>query len=58
MAVATTTAEAPRVTVADLVARLEAGVADVATSEGWRAYLAAQAKFHQYSTGAVRYSKP
>ena len=41
------------VTVADLVAKLEAGVAEVATSEGWRAYLAAQAKFHQYSLGNV-----
>ena len=41
------------VTVADLVAKLEAGVAEVATSDGWRAYLAAQAKFHQYSLGNV-----
>ena len=45
--------EAPKVTVADLVARLEQGVQDVTTSEGWRAYLAAQAKFHQYSLGNV-----
>ncbi len=41
------------VTVAELVARLEAGVAEVTTSDGWRAYLAAQAKFHSYSLGNV-----
>ena len=41
------------VTVAELVARLEAGVATVASSEGWREYLAAQARFHQYSLGNV-----
>ena len=41
------------VTVADLVAKLEAGVAEVTTSDGWRAYLAAQTKFHQYSLGNV-----
>ena len=41
------------VTVADLVAKLESGVAEVTTSDGWRAYLAAQAKFHQYSLGNV-----
>ena len=43
--------EAPRVTVADLVAKLEAGVASVASSEGWREYLAMQAKLHTYSLG-------
>ena len=41
------------VTVAELVARLEAGVAEVTTSDGWRRYLAAQAKFHSYSLGNV-----
>ncbi len=41
------------VTVAELVKRLEAGVAEVTTSDGWRAYLAAQAKFHSYSLGNV-----
>ena len=41
------------VTVADLVAKLESGVAEVTTSDGWRAYLAAQAKFHSYSLGNV-----
>ena len=41
------------VTVADLVKRLEAGVADVATSEGWRRYLALQAKLHTYAPGNV-----
>ena len=45
------TAEAPRTTVADLVARLEAGVAEVTTSDGWRRYLALQAKLHTYSLG-------
>ena len=47
----TTTDGAAKVTVADLVARLEAGVASVASSEGWREYLALQAKLHQYSLG-------
>ncbi len=40
-------------TVADLVKRLEAGVAEVATSDGWRTYLAAQAKLHTYALGNV-----
>lgn len=38
-------------TVADLVAKLEAGVASVASSEDWREYLAMQAKLHTYSLG-------
>ncbi len=47
----TTTDSAAKVTVADLVARLEAGVRDVQDGEAWRAYLAAMSKFHQYSAG-------
>ena len=45
------TAEDPKVTVVDLVAKLEAGVREVQDGEGWRAYLAAQARFHHYSLG-------
>ena len=48
---AVTTTDGARVTVAELVARLEAGVQGVTTSDGWRAYLAAQAKFYHYSLG-------
>ena len=44
-------AEDPKVTVMDLVAKLEAGVREVQDGEAWRAYLAAQARFHQYSLG-------
>ena len=40
-----------RVTVADLVAKLEAGVREVQDGEGWRAYLAAMGRLHQYSAG-------
>lgn len=48
---AVTVAEAPKVTVADLVGRLEAGVKGVTTSDGWRQYLALQAKLPRYSLG-------
>ena len=40
-----------RLTVAELVSRLEAGVREVQGGEGWRAYLAAMSRFHQYSAG-------
>lgn len=45
------TTEAPKVTVGGLVAKLEAGVAGVTTSDGWRQYLALQAKLPHYSLG-------
>ena len=51
------TVAAPRLTVAEMVSRLEAGVREVQDGEGWRAYLAAMSRFHQYSTVAVGYSK-
>ena len=38
---------------AELVQRLEEGVRQVMSSEGWRRFLQAQAKFHQYSAGNV-----
>ena len=44
-------AAAPRLTVAELVSRLEAGVREVQDGEGWRAYLASMSRFHQYSAG-------
>lgn len=37
----------------DLLRRLEEGVQEVMSSEGWRRYLTAQAKFHTYSPGNV-----
>lgn len=36
---------------AELVERLELGVQEVMSSDGWRRYLTAQARFHQYSAG-------
>lgn len=36
---------------AELVQRLEQGVQEVMSSEGWRRYLQTQAKFHNYSSG-------
>jgi hypothetical protein len=42
---------APRLTVAELVSRLEAGVREVQDGGGWRAYLAAMSRFHQYPAG-------
>ena len=45
--------QAPKVTVADLVAKLESGVREVQDGDGWRTYLAAQARFHSYSLGNV-----
>ena len=44
---------AARTTVAELVARLEAGVREVQNGEGWRAYLAAMSRFHQYAAGNI-----
>ncbi len=38
---------------AELVQRLELGVQEIMSSDGWRRYLAAQARFHQYSAGNV-----
>ena len=37
----------------ELLKRLEEGVQSVMSSEGWRTYLTAQAKFHHYSPGNV-----
>ena len=37
----------------ELLKRLEEGVQEVMSSEGWRRYLTAQAKFHTYSPGNV-----
>ena len=51
-------ASVPRLTVAELVARLEAGVREVQDGEGWRAYLAAMSRFHQYSTGGQSVAHP
>jgi antirestriction protein ArdC len=43
-------AEAPKVDhVAEALARLDAGIAELATSDGWQRWLGAQAKFHRYS---------
>lgn len=36
---------------AELVARLEQGVQEAISSEGWRRFLTAQARFHRYSAG-------
>lgn len=37
----------------ELLKRLEQGVQEVMSTEGWRRYLTAQAKFHNYSAGNV-----
>jgi len=50
---ATVSVGATRTTVAELVARLEAGVRDVQDGERWRAYLAAMSRFHQYAAGNI-----
>jgi DNA primase len=39
--------------VAEAIARLDAGIAELATSEGWARWLATQSKFHHYSFGNV-----
>lgn len=44
-------AESQRVTVGDLVSKLEAGVKEVTTSDGWRQYLELQSRVHSYSLG-------
>ena len=43
----------PRVDAGELLKRLEEGVKSVMSSEGWRIFLSAQAKFHNYSAGNV-----
>ena len=42
-----------RIDAAELLKRLEDGVRSVMSSEGWRSFLAAQARFHTYSPGNV-----
>ncbi len=47
------TDEPARVDAQALLRRLEEGVQSVMSSEGWRSFLTAQAKFHSYSAGNV-----
>lgn len=48
-----TNGESSRIDASELLRRLEEGVKGVMSSEGWRSFLAAQAKFHTYSPGNV-----
>ncbi|MHB8538168.1 MAG: JAB domain-containing protein [Candidatus Dormibacteria bacterium] len=46
--------DAPKVDqVAEAIARLDAGIAELATSEGWARWLKTQSRFHRYSWGNV-----
>ena len=47
------TTEPSRIDASELLRRLEDGVRSVMSSEGWRSFLTAQARFHTYSPGNV-----
>ena len=38
---------------ADCIAKLESGIAELATSEGWARWLEQQSRFHRYSPNNV-----